>query len=74
MLKTVKLPDGNIFTGEFKGDVRNGVGVKTYINGATYDGYWLDDLRHGKGIKTQSNGTQTCVEYHNGKKVTLSDD
>ena len=33
MIKTVILKDGNMFTGEFKGNTRNGKGVKTTVSG-----------------------------------------
>lgn len=69
MKKTIVLPDGNKFTGEFKDVVRHGKGIKTYANGATYEGYWVNDVREGKGIKTWANGTTKEVEYVNGKLI-----
>ena len=69
-MKTITLPDGNQFIGEFKNDVRNGMGIKFYQNGATYTGCWVNDIRHGKGVKSHANGTRVEVEYANGKKIT----
>ena len=69
-MKTITLPDGNQFIGEFKNDVRNGMGIKFYQNGATFTGCWVNDIRHGKGVKSHANGTRVEVEYVNGKKIT----
>jgi len=69
-MKTITLPDGNTFIGEFKNDVRNGMGIKFYQNGATYTGCWVNDIRHGKGVKSYANGTRVEVEYINGEKIT----
>ena len=67
--KTITLPDGNTFIGEFKNGVRNGMGIKFYPNGATYTGCWVNDIRHGKGVKNHANGTRVEVEYVNGEKI-----
>lgn len=67
MKRSVVLPDGNSFTGEFDdAGIRNGIGTKTYKNGATYQGTWINDKRHGLGIKTHANSSQRVVEYNNG--------
>ncbi len=67
MKKTIILPDGNTFIGYFDNNgLRNGPGVKIYLNGATFEGIWIDDIRHGKGIKTWANGNTKEVEYNNG--------
>lgn len=70
-MKAITLPDGNRFIGEFKNDVRNGMGIKFYQNGARYTGYWVNDIRHGKGVKIHANGTHVEVEYVHGEKITL---
>jgi antitoxin component YwqK of YwqJK toxin-antitoxin module len=67
MNQTIILPDGNTFTGEIdQNGIRNGKGVKTYPNGATFEGTWVNNVRHGKGLKTTANGTTKEVEYCNG--------
>ena len=67
MQQTIILPDGNTFTGIFDTNgLRNGYGIKTYLNGATFEGTWLNDIRHGKGIKTWTNGQTKEVKYNMG--------
>lgn len=68
--KTITLSDGCLFTGYIdENGIRNGTGIKTYPNGATFKGTWINDVRHGEGIKTWSNGNQINVIYNNGKLI-----
>ena len=67
----ITLEDGCTWEGILdENGVRNGPGVKTYPNGATYTGLWVDDVRHGCGIKTHADGTQKAVRYEHGTLIT----
>ncbi len=66
--KKIILPDGNTFIGEIdENGLRNGIGIKIYQNGATFEGTWINDIRHGVGVKTWVDGNVKLVEYENGK-------
>jgi len=41
--------DGSFYHGEFKDDLKDGLGVLTQIKG-TYSGSWKEDVRSGYGI------------------------
>jgi hypothetical protein len=48
---------GNIYTGEWLGDIRDGVGTQIWaINGTVYEGDWRNNVPHGYGKFTKANG------------------
>ena len=40
---------GDKYTGEWKQNIRHGVGELQKVSGENYDGQWEDDEKHGKG-------------------------
>ena len=48
----IKYKDGGEYTGDFKDDMRDGIGVMKYADGNVYEGSWSKDLRHGHGNNT----------------------
>jgi len=45
-----------VYEGNFKDGIKQGIGKYFYSNGDTYKGYWLDNLRNGFGILKYNNG------------------
>ena len=39
---TMTYPNGDTYTGEFKGGKQNGLGTYTWANGTTHTGEWKD--------------------------------
>lgn len=54
--KRVTLPGVGSYSGKTSGQVPNGKGKMTYLNGDVYDGQWKDGMRHGKGKLTTASG------------------
>ena len=46
----MKMENGDLYHGNFKNDVRSGVGFCKFKSGALYKGEWRDDKPHGAGI------------------------
>ena len=46
---TRKLPDGNVYEGQYVNNVRSGEGIMTYANGDVYEGAWAKDHPNGVG-------------------------
>ena len=42
----------SIYNGEFKNNLREGLGTLTFGSGERYQGGWKDDLMHGRGTVT----------------------
>ena len=38
-----------MYDGEWKGNMRDGVGIQTWPDGAKYEGEWKENKAHGKG-------------------------
>ncbi|CAK6978754.1 radial spoke head 10 homolog B [Scomber scombrus] len=58
-------PSGNIYSGEWKNNVRNGEGTMRWLKlGQRYDGQWQDGVQHGRGTQTwilrRMDGSQYC--------------
>ena len=49
---------GDKYDGTWKRGKANGLGKKTYRNGATYEGEWKDDAFHGKGEEKWIDGSK----------------
>ena len=39
--------DGAVYTGQWRGDMRDGEGVQVWADGACYEGQWVKDKQHG---------------------------
>ena len=50
------MRNGEQYTGEWRGEKRNGRGRYIYQNGDMYEGDWRNDKRSGKGTLTFKNG------------------
>lgn len=59
--------DGDVYEGEWKRGIANGVGTFTYANGDFYKGQWLDGRRHGKGTETHSEGSSYSGDWRNNE-------
>ena len=44
-----QFPNGNVYKGEFRDDMKDGHGDLFYSNGEHYEGQWANDKAHGKG-------------------------
>jgi hypothetical protein len=40
---------GNMFSGQWKDDIRCGMGTYVYVDGSRYTGQWIDNRMDGKG-------------------------
>ena len=48
--------DGQIYTGEFKGGKRNGLGTMYYNDGSKWIGDWIKDKKNGQGTEYAPSG------------------
>lgn len=63
-----KSVNGEIYEGQFKNGLRDGLGTCVYTNGDMYEGEWKDGIVHGKGLITDKNGNFVCDgEFHEGR-------
>lgn len=63
---TMTYPTGAVYKGEFRHDVRHGLGKLTYPNGDMYDGNWMDDNKQGRGIFRWASGAAYTGEFSEG--------
>lgn len=49
-------PDGKKYIGEYKDDLKHGIGKMEYPDGKIYEGEWEAGKRHGKGKLTLPTG------------------
>ena len=54
--KGVLMVNGDIYIGDFKNNLRHGIGICYYFNGSEYKGAWQGDKQHGNGELTYSDG------------------
>jgi MORN repeat len=40
---------GDSYNGEWRANMKEGYGTKTWVSGNKYEGEWCADMRHGKG-------------------------
>jgi hypothetical protein len=52
--------NGEIYEGEFKDHLRDGLGTCLYTNGDMYEGEWKEGMVHGQGLITNSKGDMVC--------------
>tara|TARA_B110000285_G_C15131845_1_gene624130 strand:+ start:61 stop:2895 length:2835 start_codon:yes stop_codon:yes gene_type:complete len=55
------------YTGNFKSNIKNGIGVETTSDGVTYKGEFVDNVRNGKGVLTKKNGEKLDGSFINGE-------
>lgn len=63
----VTMRNGEQYSGEWRGEKRNGSGRYTYKNGDLYEGQWRNDKRSGKGTLTFKNGRVYRGEFLDDK-------
>ena len=56
---TVHESNGDVYTGGFVENRRQGFGKCVYSNGDVYEGEWLNDLCHGQGTLTLATPSPT---------------
>ena len=49
-LGTFTWSSGNVYKGNYAGDMRNGYGEMRWKNGSYYRGEWINGIQHGSGI------------------------
>jgi len=48
----------NFWTGQWKDDLQDGIGIETWADGSQYEGQYKDTKKSGKGIYTWSDGSK----------------
>lgn len=70
----VMITNGDIYMGDFKNNLRQGVGICYFFNGTEYKGSWQSDKQHGYGVLTYPDGTSRKGNWNNnyyvGSEVT----
>ena len=61
----VTLTDGSKYEGEWKGDVKDGVGTLVFADGARYEGNFANDKASGFGKIVHANGDVYEGEWQN---------
>ena len=51
----MKWPDGKIYEGNFKNDLKNGFGKLTTVEGKVYEGNWLNGKFNNLDFKSKKN-------------------
>ena len=60
------LPDGSVYEGEWKDDIRNGYGKMTWPGGRVYEGQLQKSIRNGIGKMTWPDGSVYEGEWKDG--------
>lgn len=55
--KGVMMANGDIYMGDFKNNLRHGIGICYFFNGTEYKGAWQMDMQYGNGVLTYPDGT-----------------
>lgn len=58
-----------VYHGQWKNDLKDGLGVYHYVNGDRYEGYWLCGQRHGQGTLFLANGDIYVGEWSDDKRA-----
>eukprot|EP00092_Neocalanus_flemingeri_P037797 GFUD01041147.1.p1 GENE.GFUD01041147.1~~GFUD01041147.1.p1 ORF type:complete len:880 (+),score=185.71 GFUD01041147.1:265-2640(+) len=64
--------NGDVYSGEFKDDVRNGYGTYNYSNGNLYIGGWLNGEKNGNGTFQYNNGSRYTGVWKEGKLISVT--
>ena len=65
---TIKYKSGDIYKGEFKSDLFNGIGEYIWNDGLKYNGDWKNGKMNGKGTLTHASGEKYSGEFKDDKK------
>ena len=65
---TLKLANGNVYTGTFENDKKSGIGKFIWSNGICYHGEYKDNKKNGKGVLTLNNGEKFQGNFYNNSK------
>lgn len=65
---TFKYPNGDVYTGTIRDNVRTGRGVLTYADGTVYEGEFHDEHPHGHGTRRFPNGDYFVGTWRHGVK------
>ena len=60
------MPNGDIYEGQFAGDLANGRGTYTWPNGTFYVGEFKNGTLHGHGVMTHDTGFVVDGEFIHG--------
>lgn len=66
--EVVKEASSYTYTGEWKANLRTGVGKIVYANGDSYHGQFLEGRRHGQGAYVKTNGDTYSGAWSDGNK------
>ena len=66
LVKGTDGPEGYI--GEFKNNLKHGIGTMVYPTGAKYKGAWKKGERHGAGVYIEADGTKYIGEWKDGER------
>jgi len=62
---THRFTSGSAYTGQWKGNMRDGFGLQNWADGAVYHGEWRENKAHGKGRFTHVDGSVYIGEWQN---------
>jgi hypothetical protein len=65
----MNYPNGDMYEGEWRDEMREGFGVQRYSKGDVFEGEWLMDKMHGKGILLHSDGSVYEGIWEHGQKL-----
>lgn len=64
----LKKIDGTIYAGEWRLDMRSGMGIEVGVLRDRYSGQWRANVQNGVGIKVYEDGTIYSGQWKNGKR------
>lgn len=65
----MNFPNGDMYEGEWRDDLREGFGVQKFAKGDAFEGEWAMDKMHGKGILVHADGSAYEGIWESGQKV-----
>ena len=60
---STEMPNKSIYTGEWLGDSRSGIGRNLWPTGDVYEGYWENDMQEGFGRNLWTDGSSFIGQY-----------
>lgn len=64
----MKYSNNDLYDGEWKKGLKDGLGEYRYCNGDKYVGYWKEDKKSGEGTLSMSTGDEYKGGWFDGKK------
>lgn len=64
---TFRYVSGSSYEGEFRDNLKHGIGIFRYPDGTEYEGEWQEDQKHGRGVFTMSDGDKYEGEFRDDK-------